>query len=111
VLGIDCSPISPKSREYDFGPSISAWEAIRYRLIPSYRAKSPPDILGIFSQIMDTNGLYRLRFTGDAADLIIRLPTREFGMFGFEYGPQIIEAGYRATTEQLAAWLPHYRKS
>jgi predicted acylesterase/phospholipase RssA len=107
VLGIDCSPISPKSRQYEFGPSVSGWEALRYKMIPSYRQKGPPNIFGIFSQVMDTNGLYRLRFVRDAADLIIRIPARDWGMLDFEQCAEIIEAGYRATSEQLAAWLPH----
>jgi len=111
VLGIDCSPISPKTRPYEFGPSISGWEALRYQVIPSYRQKSPPNMLAIFSQIMDTNGLYRLRFIRDAADLIIRLPARNYGMLDFDHCAEILETGYRATAEQLAAWLPRYQKN
>jgi len=110
VLGIDCSPLAPRARPYEFGPSISAWQALRYQLLPSYRQKGPPNMIGIFSQIMDTNGLYRLRFVSDAADLIVRLPTREYGMLDFDQCAEIIELGYRATAEQLAAWLSRYRK-
>jgi len=111
VIGIDCSPLAARSRPYDFGPSISAWDALRYQILPSYRQKAPPNMIGIFSQIMDTNGLYRLRFVKDAADLIIRLPAREYGLLDFDHSAEIIELGYRATAEQLAAWLPGYRKS
>ncbi|MBN1177851.1 MAG: patatin-like phospholipase family protein [Anaerolineae bacterium] len=110
VLGIDCSPISAKARPYDFGPSVSAWEALRYQIVPAQRQKGPPNIAGVFSQIMDTNGLYRQQFTKDAADVILRLPTREYGMLDFEYSAEIIELGYRATCDQMADWLPLHQK-
>ena len=66
VLGIDCSPLSPKTRQYDFGPSISAWEALRYQMQPPEQRKGPPNMLSGLTQIMDTNGIYRQQFTKDS---------------------------------------------
>ncbi len=106
VLGIDCSPLSPKTQEYDFGPSISAWEALRYRMQPPENRKSPPTLFQGFAQIMDVNGIYRQQFTKDDADLIVRLPARGWSMFDFERNAEIIETGYRAACEQLAGWRP-----
>ncbi|MBN1149058.1 MAG: cyclic nucleotide-binding domain-containing protein [Anaerolineales bacterium] len=107
VLGIDCSPLSPKTQEYDFGPSISGWEALRYQLQPRLRRKAPPTLLRGLTQIMDTNGIYRQQFTKDDADLIVRLPARGWGMLDFDHSAEIIEASYRAACEQLAGWRPN----
>jgi len=106
VLGVDCSPISAKTRPYDFGPSISTWDALRYQLMPALRKKGPPNMAQVFSQVMDTNGLYRQQSTKGAADLILRLPTREYGMLDFDHSAEIIEMGYRAACEHMATWLP-----
>ncbi len=111
VLGVDCSPISTKTQPYEFGPSISTWEALCYLVVPALRRKGPPNMAKIFSQIMDTNGLYRQQFTKDAADLILQLPTREYGMLDFEHSAEFIEIGYRWACEHMADWLPLCQKS
>ncbi len=108
VIGIDCSPLSPRKHEYEFGPSISTWQALREQMTPPDRRKGPPNMLQILPQIMDTNGLYRLHFTKGDADLIVRLPTRGWGMLDFDDAEEIIQRGYEATCEQLAAWLPDH---
>jgi len=106
VLGIDCSPLAPKTQQYEFGPRISGWQALGYQMRPADRRKGPPNMVGIFSQIMDANGLYRQQFILDEAALIARLPARGWGMLDFDHTAEIIEVGYQATREQLAAWLP-----
>ena len=108
VLGIDCSPLSPKTQEYDFGPSISGWEALRYQMQPRAQRKGPPTLLRGLTQIMDTNGIYRQQFTKGDADLIVRLPARGWGMLDFDRGAEIIEASYQAACEQLAGWRPNF---
>jgi len=82
VLGIDCSQLTPKTQQYEFGPSISGWQALRYQMTPTHRRKGPPNMAGVFSQIMDTNGLYCQQFVLDEADLIVRLSPR-LGNVGF----------------------------
>ena len=104
VVGVDCVPLAPRRQAYDFGPSISGWTALWDRLRPFGRRASVPDMLDLLTQIIDSNALYRLRFVKDSADLILRLPGRDWGSLDFDHCGDIIEAGYRAASEQLAAW-------
>ncbi len=40
----------------------------------------------------------------DKADLIVRLPIREYGMLDFDHMAEMIEIGYSASRPELAAW-------
>lgn len=110
VLGVNCSPLATKTQEYDFGPSISGWEALRYQVVPSKRHKGPPNILGgltqIITQIIDTNWIYLQQFTRGDADLIVTLPTSRWDVLDFDACRQIVEVSYQAACEQLAGWRP-----
>ena len=68
-------------------------------------------MVAALSQITDTNGPYWLRFVKGAANLIIRLPAREYGMLDFDHCAEILETAYRATPEQLSVWLACQRRS
>lgn len=109
VLGIHCSPIGgKKDRSYKFGPSISGWDALRGQFMPSKRQHLPPNILGLAPQILDMLSLSHLQNVWDAADFIIKLPNQDYGMLDFDDYPALIEIGYQATREQLAAWRPDW---
>lgn len=79
--------------------------ALSYQMMPPDRRKVPPIMVGMFSPITDTNGLYRQQFVLDDADLIVRFPARGWRMLDFEHCAELIEAGHQGTREQLAAWL------
>ncbi len=45
-----------------------------------------------------------MQMVKDKADLIVRLPIREYGMLDFDHMAEMIEIGYSASRPELAAW-------
>jgi predicted acylesterase/phospholipase RssA/CRP-like cAMP-binding protein len=101
VIGVDLVTSSPVSREYQFGPSLSGWQALLARVNPVGRKVTAPTVLDIVAGIVYSNDRYRLKEVRHCADLLIQVPVEAYGLLEFDKYPQIIESGYRAAKEQL----------
>jgi len=105
VIGVDLVAKSPLSGPYDFGMSLSGWEAALARLVPHARQLKAPTLLDIVAGVMYSNDRYRLNAARHCADLLIRVPVERYGMMAYEKYQEIIEAGYVAAKEQLKAFV------
>ncbi|HNR47102.1 MAG TPA: cyclic nucleotide-binding domain-containing protein [Anaerolineaceae bacterium] len=101
VIGIDLLTSSPVKGQYNFGPSLSGWQALFSKLNPFGGKIKSPNLLNIVDGIVYSNNRYRLNETGHCADLIIRVPVEKFGLLEFDQYLRIIEVGYTAAKEQL----------
>ncbi|HNT54355.1 MAG TPA: cyclic nucleotide-binding and patatin-like phospholipase domain-containing protein [Anaerolineaceae bacterium] len=106
VIGVDLLTSSPVRGQYQFGPSLSGWQALFSRLNPFGGRIKAPHLLNIVDGIVYSNNRYRLNETAHCADIIIRVPVEKFGLLEFEHYEQIIEVGYTAARQQLEELFP-----
>jgi predicted acylesterase/phospholipase RssA len=101
VLGIYLVTNSPVSEPYQFGPYLSGWQALASHLIPFGKRVKAPNLFNIVDGLVYSITHYRLNETRDQADLIIDVPTQDYGLLDFDKCPELIEIGYAAAQEQL----------
>ncbi|MFM8322276.1 MAG: cyclic nucleotide-binding domain-containing protein [Chloroflexota bacterium] len=102
VIGVNLVERSPVGRGYDFGPSLSGWQALAGRLLPAGQGPRAPTLFDIVNGIVFSNSRYRLNETRRCADLLIYVPVQDYGLLDFERYEAIIELGYQAAVAQLA---------
>jgi NTE family protein/lysophospholipid hydrolase len=104
VLGVNPMPTLDKQKSYNFGPHLSGWRALlgRFNVFPT-RA---PTILGSMMRATEINSANRMRQAAfrDLADLLIEPPVEGYAILAFDQWMPIIEIGYSATKERIAAW-------
>ncbi len=105
VIGVNASPTRHRHREYRFGPSISGWWVLWRRLNPFTPAPPVPSIVGSLVRVLGVNSLYRERAVRHLADLLIQPSVEGVGILEFDSYPEIIEIGYQAARQALAAWM------
>jgi len=105
VIGVNASPTRHRHREYRFGPSISGWWVLWRRLNPFTPAPPVPSIVGSLMRVLGVNSLYRERAVRHLADLLIQPSVEGVGILEFDSYPEIIEIGYQAARQALAAWM------
>jgi predicted acylesterase/phospholipase RssA/CRP-like cAMP-binding protein len=101
VLGVDLVTRSPVSGEYDFGSSLSGWQALLARLPFFGKKVKAPTLINIVDGLVYSACYYRLNEVWRSADLIIRVPVQKYELLDFDKYAEIIEVGYRAAQEQL----------
>jgi lysophospholipid hydrolase len=105
VIGVSAAPVRDKSRNYSFGPSVSGWDVLRGRMGLGKKVRAPA-LFGSMMRTIELNSAYVSRSPAfrSLADLIIQPPVEQFRVLDFDSHAAIIEAGYQAAREQLAAW-------
>jgi predicted acylesterase/phospholipase RssA/CRP-like cAMP-binding protein len=104
VIGIDLITGSPTPGPYDFGPSLSGWQALLGHWgLPSRHVRAP-NLLDIVAGVIYCNMRYRVNEVRGSADLLINVPVEDYGLLSFDRCAEIIERGYRAAKEQLAGF-------
>ncbi len=106
VIAVDVSSPRYRQKAYRFGPGVSGWRVLGQRLNPFVPAPAVPSLLGSLMRVLGVNSLYRAEAVCPLADLIIRPPVRGIGLLEFDAYAEIIEVGYRAARQALAAWSP-----
>ena len=104
VIGVDLLTSSAVSGEYDFGSSLSGWQALLAHIFPSSKKVKAPNLLNIVAGVVESNYYYHLNEVWRCADLLIKVPVQAFGLLEFDKYARIIEAGYRAAQEQLQGY-------
>jgi len=101
VIGVNLETGSSLKGEFDFGPSLSGWQALLGRLIPFAGKVRAPNLLDIISGVLDSNGRYRFNETWHCADLLITVKVDAYSLLQFDRYAEIIELGYAAAQEQI----------
>jgi len=101
VIGVDLITSSPVNGEYDFGSSLSGWQALLGRFSPFPKKVKAPNLFSIIAGLVDGTIHYRLNEVWRSADLLIKVPVQTFGLLELDRYAEIIDAGYRAACEQL----------
>ena len=95
VIGVDLVTSSSVSGEYDFGPSLSGWQALLGRQVKA------PNLLNIVGGLVENANRYHLNEVWRCADLLIKVPVQEFGLLEFDKHARIMQAGYLAASQQI----------
>jgi predicted acylesterase/phospholipase RssA/CRP-like cAMP-binding protein len=103
VIGVDLITGSSVSGKYNFGDSLSGWQALAGRISPFAKVKAP-HLFSIMAGLVEGVCHYRLNEVWRSADLLIKVPVQQYGLLDFDKYAEIIEAGYRAGQEQLKGW-------
>jgi predicted acylesterase/phospholipase RssA len=106
VIGVDLLTSSPTSGSYDFGPSLSGWQALLGRLSPFAHPVKAPNLLDIIAGVVYSNNRYRLNEVWRCADLLIRVPVESYGLLEFDKYAQIIDLGYVTAKESIKDFKP-----
>ena len=101
VIGVDLITSSPINGKYDFGSSLSGWQALLGRFSPFPRKVKAPNLFNIIAGLVDGTIHYRLNEVWRSADLLIKVPVQTYGLLEFDKYAEIIDAGYRTAQEQL----------
>jgi predicted acylesterase/phospholipase RssA len=104
VVGSNLTGRPSVSGDYDFGPSISGWRILWSRLNPFRPAIRVPSLAATVWRSHEIAGASEARRSHAMADLVIQPDIGAFGLMDYESYDAIIELGYQAAREQLAAW-------
>jgi lysophospholipid hydrolase len=101
VIGVDLLTGSSVGGSYNFGPSLSGWQALAGRFSPFPGKVKAPHLFNIMAGLVEGVCRYRLNEVWRSADLLIKVPVQPYGLLDFDKYAEIIETGYRAANEQL----------
>jgi NTE family protein len=101
VIGVDLIVGSSLNGQYDYGPSLSGWQALFGHVSPASKKVKAPNLFGIMQGLMDSITRYRINEMRGCADLLINVPVQKYGLLEFDRYEEIIEAGYVTAVEQL----------
>jgi predicted acylesterase/phospholipase RssA len=106
VIGVNPMPAHDKARDYSFGSSVSGFDALLGRLRLFGVRTRAPSILGSVMRATEINSAHRMRLPAyrALADVLIEPPVGDIPILAFDRYAAIIDIGYRAAQEQIAAW-------
>ncbi len=95
---------SPPRQPYDFGPSVSGWDALAQYLRPRSRRKRYPTMIKTLMEATSVGSKHQSTAIKAHADLLIELPVQEFGKLEFDRHEELIEIGHRHALAALTKW-------
>lgn len=101
VIGVDLITGSSVSGKYNFGDSLSGWQALAGGISPFAAKVKAPHLFSIMAGLVEGVCHYRLNEVWRSADLLIKVPVQSYGLLDFDKYAEIIDAGYCAAQEQL----------
>lgn len=106
MIGVNPMPTHDRLRSYRFGPSLSGWQALMGRLKLFGSRVRAPSMLGTVMRATEINSANRMRQPSfrALADLLIEPAVQDFPILAFDRYAAIIDIGYGAAKEQIAAW-------
>jgi NTE family protein/lysophospholipid hydrolase len=106
VIGVNPMPTHDRLRSYHFGPSLSGWQALMGRLKLFGSRVRAPSMLGSVMRATEINSARRMRQPSfrALADLLIEPPVQDFPIMAFDRYVAIMDIGYSAAKDQIAAW-------
>ncbi|MEE4173343.1 MAG: patatin-like phospholipase family protein [Xanthomonadales bacterium] len=103
VIAVDVS--FQGARKVDFDETPSSWAVLRGRFLPFAERYRVPSLATLILRATEIGTLVQSRQRGAAADLLITPDVRQFRMTDVKAFDAIVEKGYEAGRESLAAWL------
>ncbi|MFW5933894.1 MAG: cyclic nucleotide-binding domain-containing protein [Actinomycetota bacterium] len=106
VVAVDVSPTSGPRPRSDFGTSVSGWSQLGGRLLPWRRPQPVPGLAttALGSQIAASNRSRDEALEAGVADLYLHLGRLPCGLLEFDARERVIEAGYAAAADRVAAF-------
>lgn len=105
VIAVDVGRELSGKRHFRFGDSVSGWSLLLERLTPFGRKRRVPGILRILTRTTALNGVAARTAQVAQADLLLKPPIEDFGLFDMKGYEAIYAIGYRDTLEKAGAWL------
>jgi predicted acylesterase/phospholipase RssA/CRP-like cAMP-binding protein len=94
-----------RAKRYEFGPSISGWQVLWRRVNPFVARLRVPSVTESLVRAMHIAHLYHISSAQSLVDVLVQPDVSGFESLDFASSRQIIEIGYQAARQQLAAWL------
>ena len=104
TIAVSVTPVSEPRTDFDFTPSLSGWRVLWSRLNPFETKIKVPSLSSILLRSLDVNSASKMRQLEQQADLLIRLPVKEFTLLDFERYREIIECGYEHSKSTLSEY-------
>ncbi len=104
IIAVNVFPDVDLLRDYDFGPSVSGWQALASKLNPLARRDSPPLIFESLVRVLALNSVQQAKTQRGFADVYVRPPVEKYNILDFGAYAQIADIGYRSAMEALGAW-------
>ena len=104
IIAVNVFPDVDMLRDYDFGPSVSGWQALASKLNPLRRKDSAPLIFESLVRVLALNGVHQAKGQRGFADVYIRPPVDQFNILDFGAYQQIAGVGYRSAMDALGEW-------
>ncbi|MGE5603221.1 MAG: cyclic nucleotide-binding domain-containing protein [Nitrososphaerales archaeon] len=110
IIAVNVFPDTDLLRDYDFGPSVSGWQALvaafarRAKLNLLAPRDSAPLIFESLVRVMALNGVHQAKAQRGFADVYIRPPVEQYNILDFGAYRQIADIGYRSAIEALREW-------
>lgn len=105
VIAVDVGRELSGKRNFRFGDSVSGWSLLLERLNPFGRKRRVPGIMRILTRTAALNGVAARPAQVAQADLLLKPPIEDFGLFDMKGYEAIYEIGYRDTLDKAGAWL------
>jgi predicted acylesterase/phospholipase RssA len=110
IIAVNVFPDVDLLRDYDFGPSVSGWQALvsmlarRASLNPLAPRDSPPLIFESLVRVLALNSVHQAKTQSGFADVYIRPPVEKYNILDFGAYAQIAGIGYRSAMQALGDW-------
>ena len=105
VIAVDVGRELSGKRNFRFGDSVSGWSLLLERINPFGKKRRVPGILRILTRTTALNGVAVRPAQVAQADLLLKPPIEDFGLFDMKGYEAIYGIGYRDTLEKAGAWL------
>src|SRR5690606_3919179 len=100
VIAVDVGRELSGKRNFRFGDSVSGWSLLAERLNPFAKRRRVPGIVRILTRTAALNGVAARTAQVAQADLLLKPPIEDFGLFDMQGYEAIHDIGYRYTLEQ-----------
>ncbi|MEE9333199.1 MAG: cyclic nucleotide-binding and patatin-like phospholipase domain-containing protein [Granulosicoccaceae bacterium] len=102
IIGVNVSQIPELSAQYDYGTSLSGWQALLSRLNPLKPRMNVPRIAETLLRSTDIKSIIRLNETKSLLDVLIEPDVSEISLLDFKSYERISEIGYDQAKLTLA---------
>ncbi len=102
IIGVNVSQIAELRAEYEFGTSLSGWQAFFSRINPFTPRMRIPRIAETLLRSTDIKSIIRLNETKALLDVLVEPDVSEISLLDFKSYEQIAEIGYEAAKQTFA---------
>lgn len=104
VIAVDVGRELSGKRNFRYGDTVNGWALLLNRLNPLAKKTRVPGILRILTRSAALNGVSARSSQVAAADLLLKPPIENFGLFDMKGYMEIYEIGYQHAMDKVMAW-------